>query len=153
MSNPQTLVLSGYASEPNVIFLTWTVNNNSSLYTNQYYTISYTSNNITNYIISYITNMKLNVIDNTTYTITVTSLNQSGIPSNPSPELTITTPALSNQHGSRSGLRPFNRSLSYQLNVERICDTQQVISPYPTYIDITKKPFYQYYKIKPCNSC
>jgi hypothetical protein len=152
MSNLQSLELSGYASEPNVIFLTWTITS-QYLYVNQYYTIYYTSNNITNQIISISQNTKLNVIDNTTYNIWVTSLDSNGNTSNDSNEITITTPSISNQHGSRSGLRPFNRGLSYQLNVERICDNQQVISPYPTYIDITKKPFYQYYKIKPCNSC
>ena len=153
MSNQQSLELSGYASEPNVIFLTWTITSTVP-YVNQYYTIYYTSNNITNQIISISQNTKLNVTDNTTYNIFVTSLDSNGNTSNDSNTIPITTPALSNQHGSRSGLRPFNnRGLSYQLNVERICDNQQVISPYPTYIDITKKPFYQYYKIKPCNSC
>lgn len=143
MSNLQTIQLYGSLTEPNVIFLTWLLTSYEDPALNLYYIIHYN----TSTIITTSMNYSLPVDVNTTYTIYVNSVDSSGYISAPSNSIQITTTIQSNLPGLNSGLRPFNKLLSYQLNVERTCDNAKVILPYPTFIDINNKPFYQYYKI------
>ena len=145
MSNLQTIQLSGSLTDPNTIFLTWLITSFENPALNQYYIIQYN----TSTIITTSMNISLPVDENTTYTIYVTSVDSLGYYSSPSNSIQITTSIKMNMLGLNSGLRPFNNLLSYQLNVEKMYDNVPVLSPYPTFININNKPFYQYYKIKP----
>jgi hypothetical protein len=145
-SNSQIIELYGSLIEPSVLFLTWSILSNDNPDVNAYYIITY--NNYTTTTTSM--NIRLPVDENTTHNISVASVTTVGnLVSSPSNIIQITTSSNLNLPGLNSGLRPFSRLLSYQLNIERTCDNAKAILPYPTFIDNSKQPFYQYYKIKP----
>jgi hypothetical protein len=147
MSNLQVIQLNGILNTPTVIFLTWNITSFENASLNLYYIIHYNTETITTTSM----NIRLPVQQNTTYNIYVTSINSLSNESSPSNIIQITSSINNNVPGLNSGLRPFNRLLSYQLNVERMCDNAPVLLPYPTFININNKPFYQYYKIQ--NQC
>jgi hypothetical protein len=150
MANIQNLQLYVSVIEPNAFFATWNITSGEDPIVNSYYVIYVTILGSGDTRLIYTPNMnhRIPVEQNTTYVFTVKSVTFSGASSNPSNFVTITSTNRLNLIGLASGLRPFNKLLVYQLNIERICDNAEVILPYPTYIDITKKPFYQYYKIQ-----
>ena len=153
MANTQILQLYVSVIEPNAFFATWNITSGEDPSVNSYYVIYATilGSSDTRLIYTPHMNYRIPVKQNTTYIFSVKSITISGASSNPSNSVTITSPNRVNLLGLSSGLRPFNKLLVYQLNLERICDNAQVILPYPTYIDINKKPFYQYYKIQQPN--
>jgi hypothetical protein len=150
MPNLQILQLQTSLIEPNVLLLTWNIISGEDPNINTNYIINYTDvlNGITNQVITTNMSVILNLSNNTTYNIRVISVDVGGFSSNPSNIVTNTTSSPRNLIGLSSGLRPFNKLLSFQLNTERMCDNLKVISQYPSFIDITKKPFYQYYRIQ-----
>jgi hypothetical protein len=147
MSNLQVIQLSCSLNTPTEIFLTWNIISFENPAYNSYYIIHYN----TDTLLTTSMNFRLPVHENTTYTIYITSVDHLGNESSPSNSIQITSSINENVVGLNSGLRPFSRLLPYQLNVERMCDNVPVLLPYPTFININNKPFYQYYKIQ--NQC
>lgn len=142
--NLQIIQLYGSLIQPDVIFLTWLITSGEDPLVNAYYIINYNGS----MLISTSMNTRLPVNEMTTYDISVISVTTLGNHSAPSNSVQITTSSKSNILGTKSGLRSLHNNLSFQLNVERTCDNATPILPYPAFIDITKQPFYQYYKIQ-----
>jgi len=144
-SNLQIIQLNGSLIIPNILFLTWYISSSEDPIDNAYYIITY--NNYTTTTTAM--NISLPGDENTTHTISVRSVTTLGnLVSAPSNTIQITTSNKLNLMGLNSGSRPFSSLLPYQLNIERMRDNAKVILPYPTSIDNTKQPFYQYYKIQ-----
>ena len=142
MPNLQILQLQTSLIEPNVLLLTWNIISGEDPSINTNYIINYTDvlNGITNQVITTNMSVILNLSNNTTYNIRVISVAVGGFASNPSNMVTNTTSAPRNLIGLSSGLRPFNKLLSFQINTERMCDNLKVISPYPSFIDMSYTP-------------
>ena len=147
MTNLQRIQLTGILSEPTTICLNWVITNIPNA-VNNLYTIYVNGAMNTNvfYGMSYILN---NLSENTDYSIYVTGTDAFGVTSMPSNIITIHTRSYLNKLGSLSRERPFYNKISTSHNIQQTQLNVEVISPYPTFIDPSKKPFYQYYRIDP----
>jgi hypothetical protein len=149
MANDEILSLGSSVINGITIFLSWEVVSGADPTLNKYYTVYYNSNTIT----STTMNVALELNPYTTYSIYVTSTNLSDEESVPSNTVTVTTTNISNFAGAlASGPRPYPPDAT-NVTVENMYQITPVSnassSTTPVFIDPTKKPFYQYYRIDP----
>lgn len=149
MANDEILFLGGSVINGLTIFLSWELVSGADTAFNKYYTIYYNSTAIN----STAMNEVLELNPYTTYNIYVTSTNISDEESVPSNTLIFTTTDAINFISSlASGTRPYppdSTNVTVE-NMYQITPVSNASSPTtPVFIDPTKKPFYQYYKIDP----
>jgi hypothetical protein len=152
MPNNEILYLSGSLINPINIFLSWIVVSGDDPSLNKHYNI-YFNSQVTS---SETMNINLGLLPYTTYSIYVTSVNNSDEESVPSNTIEITTTNISNVLGQlASGTRPFQTNPRTNITIENLYNVTPISnsnsSTTPVFIDPTKVPFYQYYKIDPKN--
>jgi hypothetical protein len=152
MPNNQILDLNGTLINQINVFLTWVVTSGDDPSFNKYYNI-YLNSEV---LVTDTMNITLELKPYTTYSIHVTSVNTTDEESIPSNTIELTTTDIDNIMGAfASGTRPFQTSQVKNITVENLYNITTVSnsnsSTTPVFIDPTKVPFYQYYKIDPKN--
>jgi hypothetical protein len=152
MPNNQILDLSGSLINEINVFLSWVVTSGDDSSFNKYYNI-YLNSEV---LVTDTMNIRLELNPYTIYSIYITSVNLTDEESVPSNTIELTTTDINNIMGAfASGTRPFQTSRVKTITVENLYNTTPVSnsnsSTTPVFIDPTKVPFYQYYKIDPKN--
>ena len=152
MPNNEILELRGTLINEINVFLSWIVISGDDPEFNKYYNI-YLNSEV---VVTDTMNIRLELKPYTTYSIHVRSVNSTDEESVPSNTIELTTTDIDNIMGAfASGTRPFQTSKVKQITVENLYQTTPVSnsnsSTTPVFIDPTKVPFYQFYKIDPKN--